>query len=602
MKKIALSSALSVLLLTSFTACNSEKKASNNDNIKKETRNIEKPVSLEQRKINFLNKLNKLTKMGFDLKTIKDDKGSSSYTISVINSNLAISNILGAFSMNSMDLKTKSELSKIIDKSQIGIDVDWDKYIHDSKKSVFVYLKQTNNADPIMQKLYMDKVLAAYLTFDSSDEMKEAIIKDIDTKVADAVQITHLVLKGARVDIAKSPNKISKQSEYTIYGGDMTYQIDTNGSRGVSISYTNPKCEIKMQDRYLGGQLCSFPNIQISNDRKPNNFITILKDSTIDYNTSAKKNKLSTELKFNIGSVDFKTGDKLNSVATLLQGINIDLKSSNISENIIKEYYDLVSSPTIDNNITIAKSMKIISEFVDNNISYDYSVSLASLKGKSLSPYENIDFSMNRYKTIGQIKFGDNIDFKEKSTISNISVTDLNSSKSLFGVTNLRFGYSLNDIYNIFPYLIKFGTKVVQNPDKADELIAKNGVEFQKQIDKITTQGLRISFSPVGIDKMNIDELGKSIKYDKVDFDLNAKLNPNKVSLVSVMSGMMLLSYLEADGKLELSKADLNQMSQEFSPQVLAMIMMYAKYQGEKAIFELKFEKGHLSINGKLVM
>jgi len=32
------------------------------------------------------------------------------------------------------------------------------------------------------------------------------------------------------------------------------------------------------------------------------------------------------------------------------------------------------------------------------------------------------------------------------------------------------------------------------------------------------------------------------------------------------------------------------------------MVMMFAKYEGGKAVFVLKFDKGHLFINGKPVM
>jgi hypothetical protein len=34
----------------------------------------------------------------------------------------------------------------------------------------------------------------------------------------------------------------------------------------------------------------------------------------------------------------------------------------------------------------------------------------------------------------------------------------------------------------------------------------------------------------------------------------------------------------------------------------MAMVMLYAKYEGDKAVFVFKFERGHLLVNDKPVM
>jgi hypothetical protein len=117
-------------------------------------------------------------------------------------------------------------------------------------------------------------------------------------------------------------------------------------------------------------------------------------------------------------------------------------------------------------------------------------------------------------------------------------------------------------------------------------------------------KGVGFSLKPIGWDALQTEANGKTIQLGKVDLLIDSQLKKNDVPLDAnnPMSAMMLLSYFNADGKLVLSKKDLEQLSATMPPEMIGMLMMFAKYEGENAVFILKFENGHLMINGQPVM
>jgi hypothetical protein len=600
MKRIVISSTLSALLLCGIAGCSSESSDSTKESVAPQHKEISSSKSEADRKEILNNKLKSLTTMGFAITNTLDNQKMSSYTISVTDTKVATINILSKLNMSSIDRRTKEKIEEAIKDAQIGVDIDWQKYLQNAKGSVLTYLVASKNASKALKELSSDKKIAAYLTFGANDNMLEAIFKDIDYTISDNSEKAHLSLVGAKI-LTHTPSSKDKDAEaFSIYGGKMSYKVDDNQSNSITVSYENPKCDIEMQNSYLGSELCNMPILKIDGDNNGTNFSTLISDIKLNYATKLHGNAVKSDIDFKISTIDISSREDDENITVSVKDINLNGYADNLNSKMIEEFHKLSTSLSTDANQTDIKNAKLISGFFDSNATYSYTLSLASVDGKFTSKKEATNFSLEGYKTIAKASFGDNINYNEKSNIQNISVKDAKSGVSQFELENFQFNYSIKDMYNLFPALISFGADVSQNT--TTDINEKDEKALQEILSTLSTHGVEISFSPIGIDKLVVDSMGQQITNGKIGLTLNAKLSPNKIKLNSPMATMMLLKYLKADGKLVMQKADLDRLSKSFSPQIIAMVMMYAKYEGDKVIFNLKFSDGHLLVNDKPVM
>ncbi len=600
MRKIVTSSTLSALLVCGIVGCSSESSDNTKESVAPQHKEISSNKSESERKEIFNNKLKSLTTLGFGLTKTIDNQKMSSYTITVTNTKLATINILSKLNMSSIDRRTKLKIEEALKDAKIGVDIDWVKYLKNDKGSVLTYLVASKNASKALKDLSADKKIAAYLTFGSNDNILEAIFKDIDHTISNSEEKAHLSLVGAKI-ITHNPSSKDKNAEaFSIYGGKMSYRVDDNSSNSITVSYENPKCDIEMQNSYLGTETCIMPTLKIEGDNNGTIFSTLISNTKLNYATTLNTNIVKSNIDFKISSIDISNKDKKENLAIAIKDINLIGYADNIDKKLMEEFHQLSQSISTDANQTDIKNAKLISGFFDSNATYSYTLSLASIGAKSTSKTEAIDFTLNGYKTIAKASFGESINYSEKSNIQSIYVKDGKSGVSQFELENFQFNYSITDLYNLFPALISFGSNASQNSTTA--ISPKDEKALQEILNRLSTHGVEISFSPIGVDKLVIDSMGQKITNGKINLTIDAKLSPNKLKLNSPMATMMLLKYLKADGKLVMQKADLDRLSKSFSPQIIAMIMMYAKYEGDKVVFNLKFSDGHLLVNNKPVM
>jgi len=600
MKRIVISSTLSALLVCGIAGCSSESSDNTKESVAPQHKEISSNKSESERKEIFNNKLKSLTTLGFGLTKTIDNQKMSSYTITVTNTKLATINILSKLNMSSIDRRTKLKIEEALKDAKIGVDIDWVKYLKNDKGSVLTYLVASKNASKALKDLSADKKIAAYLTFGPNDNILEAIFKDIDHTISNSKEKAHLSLVGAKI-ITHNPSSKDKDAEaFSIYGGKMNYRIDDNQSNSITVSYENPKCDIEMQNSYLGSEVCAIPTIKIDGDNNGTIFSTLISNIKLNYATKLHGNAVKSNIDFKISTIDISNKETKENITVSVKDINLNGYADNLDNKMMEEFHKLSTSLSTDANQTDIKNAKLISGFFDSNATYSYTLSLASVDGKSTSKTEATNFTLKGYKTIAKASFGNNINYDEKSNIQNISVKDAKSGVSQFELENFQFNYSIKDMYNLFPALISFGSNVSQKA--TTNINSKDEEALQEILGRLSNHGVEISFSPVGIDKLVVNSMGQKITNGKIKLTLNAKLSQNKLKLNSPIATMMLLKYLKADGKLVMQKADLDRLSKSFSPQIIAMVMMYAKYEGDKVIFNLKFSDGHLLVNNKPVM
>jgi len=554
-------------------------------------------VSVEERKAAFNKQMNILSAVGFDV-----NQTQNSYVVHVKEPKLATTALLGLMNMATLGPRERKMLEEVLDGATVGIEVDWEKYTANSEQSVEVYFMGNGQESDVLKKIIAEKKIGAYVTFDAKDSIKKVMFKDIDEKIVQGVEVAHILLKGAQIDIKKAATETSPSRAFTIKGGTFNYTLENNGSKELAFSYSDPVCNVDKSNAYLGKQTCTFPLFEINGGAGKDTMTTLFKDTNWIYDVSVHAKKVKADIRFKIPTIDIKIKDGGNDVAMQLKDLTMNGYSDNLDESLLEELYLLATNPTQDINATVTKSMKLVGDMFSKGMVLDYSIGLATLNGTTEKAGKSTAFMMDSYQATFKADFGKAIDGDAKTTIKHISVQEKGAPAQLFDLKNFQFGYAVKDMYNYFPEFMEFAA-ILGQKQQFGGVVSKVEEEKMSAIGyHIVNHGMKLSIAPVGIDSVAFDVMGQQMAYGKIDFNLDATLAKNDIKFDNPMAAMALLGFLQADGKLVLSKADLDKMSQQFPPQMIAMVMMYAKYEGDKAVFVLKFEKGHLMVNDKPVM
>jgi len=567
-----------------------------------------KHVDMAARKKAFEEKLAVLKQYGLDINKTMDTKESARYLIEVKDAQKSAQAFLRWLNAGNTSPRDRKIFVKLLNHmKRFAMDVDWVKYAENKPQSVFVsFIGSGQEKEPI-KSLVEKQALGAYLSYGDKDELKEVDIKDIDSKVTVGATMTKVALKGAKALISKMPTKQDPASKMHLEFGTFQYKADTNYTtdsnktaiKTLSFTYGNGSCDVDKSNSYLGEIACRFPSFSFGEEAENESTIIHTEAWKLKTVSTAKEGKIQSDGFFEIGKIEVQNRDNDNPITVVLNNLKLEALAKNIDESLIKALYILASTPQKDSNQSITKTMKIVGDMFSNGLSIDYLFSITSIEGHIGDTGKRKRFKAEAIKEKGTVAFTDTYDFKDLTTVKNVIVADEVKGDTLFALKELKFGSQIRKLYNFIPGFMEFAGTLAKHPaqpEPTDEEMKKLSAIGMKMVNN----GFSMAYSPLSIEEIKIAEA--KVEYGKMQLDLDATLKPNSVKLQSVMSAMALLGFLQADGKLVLRKVDLESMSNSFPPQVMAMVMLYAKYEGDKAVFVLKFENGHLLVNGKPVM
>jgi len=548
---------------------------------------------IQKRKAAFEQKLHTLHTAGVEI-----NASTEGYRLKVKDGTLAAKAVLKHFGIERMAADAVQDLALLLQDATAVVEVDWRKYASNAPESVYLYYAGNGREAVKFQQMLQEKKIAAYLSFDDRDRLSKARLKDIDEKHTSKKGEVTLQLQGAVFEITKRPDNDKEAASYRVDGGHFLLQVDSNLSGRLSISYENPRCVADRGVGYQGKWQCDLPQLRIENRSGPDESFTVtLHEAELAHTLATEKQKLTAQGDFKIGKISLAGQAQGKSAKGEINHILLQGKASDINESVIASIYalyDTVQAPTEE---TVRKTLVLLGDLFSGGMQIAYLAKVDTAAVDTHSRGKNAHFVLESLSEQGQVRYSDRIDYQDTIGLKKAQLTE--EGNTLFGLYGVESRMVLKGLYNMIPEVLKLSAKITDQTQKTG-LTPQEQAQLSTLSSRMTNAGFEVALSPLRIEGLEIPELG--LKYDAVRLDMDAKIIPNKVVLNNPLSAMMLLAYLQADGKLVLSKSDLERLAQQFSPQLLAMIMMYAKYEGDKAVFEIRFESGHLTINGKAVM
>ena len=607
MKKSIFFGMVTIAVMFAVTGCGKKDKAQGTG--ASSTASVaEKKANIAARKKVFETKIATLAQYGLDVNKTKEEPTSAQYLMEVKDPQKIAQTLLVWLNAGNTLERDRKKIAKLFGNIKyVGLDVDWVKYAENKPQSVFVYLVGSGKEKEPVRSLMQQKTLGAYLSYNEKEKLTEVDVKDIDKEITDGNRTLKVALKGAKALISKMPtiqdptNKMHLVSGTFSLTSHVPYVIDVNKTsmKTLNFSYADGRCDVNKSNSYLGEITCTFPSVALTMEKQGKKLALQTAGWKITTLSTAKNGEMQSRGSFEIAKIKVATQDHNTPTTTTLNKLKLKMDSTHIDESLIQALRTLATTPQKDSNLSMTKTMKILGDMFSKGMTIDYLFSIASIEGEVGNATQSKKFKADAIEEKGAVSFTKTYDLKDMFTVKNVSVSDGGKGTTLFELKGLRFGTQVAKLYNFVPGFMEFSGAVSQDPEEA-ELTAEEKKKLLEIGMNMVHNGFSMAYSPLSIEKLKIAEA--KVDYGKMQLDLNATLKPNRVTVTNSMSAMQLLAFLQADGKVVLHKADLESMANSFSPKMMAMLMMYAKYEGDKAVFVLKFDKGHLLINGKPVM
>jgi hypothetical protein len=201
------------------------------------------------------------------------------------------------------------------------------------------------------------------------------------------------------------------------------------------------------------------------------------------------------------------------------------------------------------------------------------------------------------------ITLGETIAYNSKTLLGSFSLISRREGIETLRaeVSGIEHDFSLSDLYNFIPEL----TAVTQGkpPFSVEGNVTRDEQWYLEEIlAHVVHHGARAAIAPLKIASSHLDGGGVQASFAPTELTLQAKLDPNTIDVRRSAAPMMMLGVLHVEGKWVLAKKDFQVLLDALPVKIKMLVMVFVNYEDEQAIFNVKFDKGHLLINGKQVM
>ncbi len=529
---------------------------------------------------------------------------ANSYLLRVNDAKKAALALSGFFGTSAITPEDIDDIAALVDGTKAKIDIDWEAYIADKKGSVRVFYRGKGDEKGLLKKLIDKNALAAALTFDAKDRFVRADMRDIDENDTDGNETVGIKMHGtylsADYPVVDNDNIVHYALKSTAFvATDKNDATETIAKAG----YEKLSCDFDKTNDIYGKEACRFPRIYFTIDttRQDEKADFNLTDVAFGYDVTKENGKVKSTADFVIPKITGIYFDKtLRQTAKIrLDNFAFDMITKNIDEAILKAFYALSRQNGTDINATIRKTFSLFSELYAHGMRFEYDMKLNAL---DIDTHEG-NMTLQGLKAEGDGTFDDNITYRDIYTVDTVRFDKTIPQKQRLAVDKLTFGYRIENLYNFLPEVFRISSELLQNANNPTPNPAIES-QFAKIGEKAINNGVNFALSPVAYDTILYESENEKTELGKLSLNLHVGLKPNTLAIDfnNPLVFMMLIGYLDAEGKLVLPKKDLEQISKLFPPEFVAMLMMYATYEGDNAVFVFEFKNGQATINKQPLM
>lgn len=557
--------------------------------------------SIEEKKQQFQTQtLTPLKEEGYRLIEKEEGKEKTRYLLR-LEKGEKVANFLLKSALGSSDPKLRQRLARGLEGTGLELQVDWQRYLKAKPGSVVAHLlPKAGMADTPVAQLLKARKMGGDLQFDEKGHLKKIVFHPLDETLRQGSKTFHIQLQGTELVVARSGESTYDQA-YTFRSEVFDLRREKKGERsGVKIRKFH--CDADTRNAYFGKRNCSMGSLSTDfesvNDRtKVGIAVSTLSGRS---ETRPKDGEVLSHATVEIGDLSLQEDTPAEKGETKIRGIRFEGHASRIEEELYRRLADLLTDPPASPKLTAKALMPLLADLFQK-LSLEYKVEVAgldfSLTKNDSGKKSQLNLQGFRYGLDGE--FAADLNLTKKLEISQMKVVE--SGKGTLPreveIAGFSVGVRLGGLYNFLPDAMQLALKSTLAQDvAAKKALRKEGEALGE---RMLQKGVRVTIDPLKVAKFFFKDSKMQKGFEAMNLHLDARLKPNQLDPRNPMAMMLLIAYLEADGKATMGKKDLEQILVELDPGMRMMVKQYVKYEGDRAVFDLHFEQGNLLINGK---
>ncbi len=549
----------------------------------------------EERAKAFDSSINKLKEFGFSVKQTFKDDNKISYSVNITDKAKASTYLLSSINMQTLSKKVKNSIASSIEK--IGVDIDLNKLVKNSEDSVYVYLLDNNQSkSKVLSKLFKDKKIGAYITYNKDDQIKKIKSKELDF----IDKSTHVILSSLVVDF-KKPLNGGEIKDYTVTLKNI--KLDDTNNKYVSgvFNFNNLKCDVTKDNLIVGKYSCKLENIDFNATSKLKKSDTMFKLKNISIYGESKSvdKKVVSSGNIVIDSAELKNNG-FKSVDISLKNYKSDFSGFGMDKGSLESVKTLFKKG-IEKPDVFKEYVKVIAKiYANNDIKGNSSFDEFKIDS-SIGQSQVVTFLIKDYKADYSSNFRDVIDYVSHTKYSLLKFFGSSKTKPVdISINKYSDTFEIKKLYNFMPQFME-GLKIDPNY-KDSNYIKEQELMYKKIALKTVNSGATISLSPVNIGSLNAVVGKDKLDFSKLDLGFSAKLKSNKLEFSNPMLKLLLMKNSDINAHIVLSKDDFKSLSTLLPPASVMIVGAFVKYENNNAVFRVKSKDGHLYLNGKPLM
>jgi hypothetical protein len=554
-------------------------------------------ASIEEKKAQFRQKtLTPLQEMGYQLAQKEEGEQKSRYLLRLGKGEKVASSLLQE-ALGSSNPQWSRELARGLAGSGLELTVDWERYAAAKPGSVTAVLLPREGATgsaPIV-RLLQAKKLRADLEFDPAGALTQIRFQPLDETVEQNGSRYHLVMEGTGIKRTGPGAYLLTNDRLALTGtgGEATVRMESRGLR----------CDVALSDALFGKRHCRLDSVLLETESslkgkgmKDRILLENLEGST---EVRAGKEGVRSDGKLTVGRFDLQgthPGERVD-----LQGRALGLQgdASRVPESLYRQMMALLAAPPAKPE-AVAQALAPLLEKLFRQLNLHYDVTLGELNATVRTADGNdVRLGLQGYRFGLGAAFAADLNLSKRFEIRRLTLQESRGKKKVLSLDLQGFslGVQARELYNLMPELMGLALESTRATTPAQtQALERQAAALGA---RLLQRGIHLQVAPLTFEALDLSDTTRHKRLGAVEAELDVRLKPNRLDPANPMAMLMALAYLQADGKVVLKRKDLEQILPELDPTVAATVRQYVRYEGDRALFTLRFDQGNLLVNGK---
>ena len=552
----------------------------------------------EERRAQLIHEIVSLDQLGFSVEKKINTPKTSRYLLHITHPETILRSLTGGWAYAAPALSIPTEILEAARGARVAVDVDWHRYLAHQPESVQVAWlgRDANSTSSSVSKFLEDRGLSLLLTFGLDDRLKQARLKPIDAHFREGNATTHLHVQDWLLTLRRSNPDNRYDTALHLTGSTFRLEHQTGTGTKSQVDFAKFECDLDARHSYDGTLQCTFPSLTFSQggDR------IVIDKIRLKQQATAKGHKAASDV--TLGADTLRLEHRSSKVQ---QSLRIDTPrfkawAQDINVTLLQKLETLSLYPLPDRNATQQQGRKLMGQLASSGTNSGYALSVDWIAGRAEDPKTRTMYEARALSTRVVVTLGKTLAYQDRSSVGamHMEIHNKGAASLTVNVDGVNYALAMDHLYNPFPALIALPERLRTETNSSKD----ERWYFEDIVGHVIHTGAQAAIAPLRIGGVTLISGKQKEAYAPTELRLKAHLKPNTIDVRRSTAPMMMLGYLDLSGRWVLKKRDFQQLLTHVSTQIRIMAMIFVRYEGDKAIFDLMFDHGHLRINGKQIL